>query len=269
MTEPETAENLRPDAAEAAQALASAERDRLPIDPITRRWPRLTVTDAYAVQRANITGRCARGSRVRGHKVGLTSAAMQQMLGVDQPDFGHLLDDMFVPEGGTVPARRYLQPRVEAEIGFTLGADLTGPGVTAEDVLAATATVHPAIEIIDSRIADWQITLIDTVADNGSSGGVVLGPGTPLAELNTPLTDLGGELLIDGTVAESGTGAAVLGHPAAAVAWLANTLAEFGATLATGHVVLPGAIARAVTVSRGTRASANFDQLGTASVTFT
>ncbi len=252
--------------AELAGRLADAERRRVPIPPLTGTVPGLSVPDAYAVQQVNIARRVAEGARIIGHKVGLTSAAMQRMLGVDQPDFGHLLDTMVV--SGTVAAADYLQPRAEVEIAFVLRAPLRGPGVTVDDVLAATDHVRAAIEIIDSRIADWRITLADTVADNASSAGVVLGERrVPLDGLD--LAALEGRTLVDGEVAERGRGTAVLGHPAAAVAWLADTLGRRGAGLEPGHVVLPGAFARAVPVAPGTRITADVDALGGTEVIFT
>ncbi|MEU1799731.1 fumarylacetoacetate hydrolase family protein [Streptomyces sp. NPDC019937] len=253
---------------EAARLLREAERRVTPIDPLSELLPGLTVADAYAVQRDNITRRLAAGATVVGHKVGLTAAAMRQLLGVDEPDFGHLLDDMVHPDGGTVPAARYCAPRIEPEICFRLAEPLRGPGVTVEDVLAATEAVAPALEIVDSRIRDWKITLADTVADNASSAGLVHGAWTPLAEapdLAAVLVDL----VVDGERVASGSGGEVLGHPAAAVAWLANTLADFGTALRSGHLVLPGTMTGAPFVSAGRRIEARFGGLGPVSVTFT
>ncbi len=252
--------------AELAAALADAERRRAPIPPLTETVPAFGVRDAYAVQRINVARRVAGGARIIGHKVGLTSPAMQRMLGVDEPDFGHLLDTMVV--SGTAAAAGYLQPRAEVEIAFILREPLRGPGVTVDDVLAATAHVCAAIEIIDSRIADWRITLADTVADNASSAGVVLSERrVPVDGLD--LAALEGRTLVDGRVAERGRGTAVLGHPAAAVAWLADTLGRHGTGLEQGHVVLPGAFARAVPVVAGTRVTADIDALGDTEVIFT
>jgi 2-oxopent-4-enoate hydratase len=252
--------------ADLSAALADAQRRRVPIPPLTGTAPGLTVEDAYEVQRIGVAERVAAGARIIGHKVGLTSPAMQRMLGVDQPDFGHLLDTMVVY--GTTPVAGYLQPRAEVEIAFVLRATLRGPGVTVADVLAATGHVCAAIEIIDSRIADWRITLPDTVADNASSAGVVLsGRRVPVNGLE--LAALEGRTLVDGRVAERGPGSAVLGNPAAAVAWLANTLGPLGTSLSAGHVVLPGAFARAVPVTAGTRVTADIDALGDVEVVFT
>jgi len=253
---------------EACRLLREAERNVAPIDPLTELMPGLEVADAYAVQRDNIARRLAAGATVVGHKVGLTAAAMRQLLGVDEPDFGHLLDDMVHRDGGTVPAARYCAPRIEPEICFRLAAPLRGPGVTVEDVLAATDAVAPALEIVDSRIRDWKITLADTVADNASSAGLVRGAWTPLAEA-PDLATVVADLVVDGEPVASGSGREVLGHPAAAVAWLANTLAGFGTALEPGHLVLPGTMTGAPFVSPGQRIEARFSGLGPVSVTFT
>jgi 2-keto-4-pentenoate hydratase len=159
-----------------AADLAEAERTRVPMAPLTAAHPDIDVVDAYEIQLINIRQRIAEGATVAGHKVGLSSKAMQEMMGVDEPDYGHLLADMEVFEDVAVPAGRYLFPRVEVEVGFILADDLPGAGCTEDDVLAATAAFVPAIELIDTRITDWKIALCDTIADNASSAGWVLGP---------------------------------------------------------------------------------------------
>jgi 2-keto-4-pentenoate hydratase len=251
----------------AAAALAAAERDRTPIGPPAEKWPGLDEVDAYEIQLINARERLATGGVVRGHKVGLTSQAMQQMLGVREPDYGHLFADMFVADGGTLTAADLCYPRAEIEVAFVLGDTLTGPGVTVADVLRATAFVRPAIEIIDSRVRDWQITLPDTIADNASSARVVLGANaTPPDGID--LRSLGCVLRRNGEVAETGTSGAVLGNPAAAVAWLAGKLGQFGMTLNAGHVVMPGACTRAIDVCAGDIIQGEFDELGSVSVGF-
>ncbi|MBV9513217.1 MAG: 2-keto-4-pentenoate hydratase, partial [Mycobacteriaceae bacterium] len=160
---------------ELAADLAQAERSRVPIAPLTEKNPTIDVVDAYQIQLVNIRRRVAEGARVVGHKVGLSSKAMQQMMGVDEPDYGHLLDEMEVAADRPVRADRYLYPRVEVEVGFILGDDLPGAECTEADVLAATAAFAPSIELIDTRITDWKIKLCDTIADNASSAGFVLG----------------------------------------------------------------------------------------------
>ena len=253
--------------AEAARLLRRAEDHVAPIDPLSALLPGLDLADAYAIQQDNIARRLADGATVVGHKVGLTAATMQQLLGVDEPDFGHLLDDMVHRSGAALLAAHYCRPRVEPEICFRLARQLRGPGITVEDVLDATEAVAPALEIVDSRIRDWKITLVDTVADNASSAGLVCGPWTPLVyapDLATVTVDL----LVDNARVASGSGKEVLGHPAAAVAWLANTLADFGTALEPGHVVLPGAMTTAPFVGAGRQIEARFSGLGPVSVTF-
>lgn len=252
---------------EVAAVLDAAARDRRAVPPPVESWPGLTVADAYAIQRATIRRRLAAGATVRGHKVGLTSLAMQRQLGIDTPDFGHLLSDMEVADGGRVPRDRFLAPRVEIEIAFRLGRPLKGPGVTPDEVRAATAEVHAAIEIIDSRVADWRIGLVDTVADNASSGAYVLAAhGRPVDAVD--LTAVAGVLRVNGVDAAAGTGAAVLGDPARAVAWLADTLAGFGDGLDAGEIVLSGACTAAVAVAAGDTVEGEFDGLGRVAVAF-
>jgi len=251
----------------AAEALAVAERERAPIEPPTESWPGLDAADAYAIQLLNARARADAGGTVRGHKVGLTSRAMQQMLGVDEPDYGHLFDDMFVVEGDSLEAAAFCHPRVEIEVAFVLGEAVAGPGVTVAEVLRKTAFVLPAIEVIDSRVRDWRITLPDTIADNASSARVVLG-GKPTLLAGVDVRVLGGILRRRGEIVETGAAGAVLGNPATAVAWLANKLADFGGRLEPGHVVMPGACARAVDVEAGDAIRAEFDVLGSVEVRF-
>jgi 2-keto-4-pentenoate hydratase len=254
--------------AEAAEALAVAERERAPIEPLTERWPALDVDDAYDIQLRNVTRRQGAGLTVRGHKVGLTSRAMQEMLGVDEPDYGHLLDEMFVSESGEVRASDLCSPRIEPEIAFVLDQPLRGPGVTVADVLRATAFVVPALEIIDSRIRDWRITLADTIADNASSARAVLA-GRGVAPDVLDLRLVGVVLRRNGEIVETGATGAVLGNPVVAVAWIANKLHQFGAELQPGQVVLPGSCTRAVDVAPGDRIRADFDGVGHVTMRFT
>ncbi|MEU0492313.1 fumarylacetoacetate hydrolase family protein [Nocardiopsis sp. NPDC006139] len=252
---------------EAARALREADLSVRPVEPPSRTHPGLDVADAYDIQLRNIAARVGEGARTVGYKVGLTSRVVQELLGVDEPDFGHLLDDMVVEDGATVDASRYCAPRAEPEICFRLARGLRGPGVTAADVLAATDAVAPALEIADSRVRDWEITLVDTVADNASAGALVHGPWTPLSEV-PDLAALTAELYIDGESVARGEGKAVLGHPAEAVAWLADGLAGIGAALEPGQVVLSGSITTAPFVTAGHRVEARFDALGAVSVSF-
>lgn len=252
----------------AATSLARAEQDRSPIAPLTETYPDLDVVDAYDIQLLQIRDKLAAGAAIRGHKVGLTSKAMQTMMGVDEPDYGHLLDTMFVYEGLGIEARALCAPRVEIEVAFVLGAPLSGPHCTVADVLAATAYVAPSIEIVDSRIRDWKIALADTIADNASSARVVLG-GRRTRLDGLDLRTLGGVLRKNGEIVATGAAGAVLGNPAIAVAWLANKVHSFGVTLGAGHVILPGACTRAFDVSAGDAIEADFDVLGHVSVRFT
>ena len=247
--------------------LRQAEVRAAPVEPLSEMFPGLDLADAYAVQQGNIAERVAAGARIVGHKVGLTAVAMQQLLGVNEPDFGHLLDDMVHADGNTVTAAHYIQPRIEPEICFRLAAPLRGPGVTVQDVLAATEAVAPALEIVDSRIRDWKITLADTVADNASSAGLVCGAWTPICRA-PDLAAITVDLFIDGEPVAAGSGREVLGHPSAAVAWLADTLASFGSGLEPGHLVLPGAMTTAPFVSAGQRVEARFSALGRVSAIF-
>jgi 2-keto-4-pentenoate hydratase len=252
----------------AADALWEADRTQQTIAPLTETFPGFDVVDAYETQLVNVRRRMAAGEVVRGHKVGLSAKAMQQMLGVHEPDYGHLFDSMFVYEADEVPASRFCQPRAEIEVAFVLGRPLAGPGVTVADVLRATECVVPSVEIVDSRIADWRLTIADTVADNASSGAVVLGArATRLTDVDPAL--IGAVLRRNGELVETGCSGAVLGNPVTAVAWLANKVAAFGVTLEAGHVVLPGSCTRMVPVGAGDVVRADFDRLGHVSVRFT
>lgn len=251
-----------------ANALRRAKQTATTISPLTETYPELTVEDAYAVQVEQVTAWTAAGRKIIGYKVGLTSRAMQEQIGVDQPDYGHLFVDMMQYEHGRFDLDQLISPRVEPEIAFVLRSPLRGPGITPEDVLAAIDYAVASLEIVDSRIADWRIRLEDTVADNGSAAEVVLGT------VHVPATslDLAGlevRLSVNGVEVSRGTGAAVLGSPLNAVAWLANTLGEHGVTLEAGHLILPGAMVASASASAGDVMTADFDHLGSVSATFT
>ena len=250
-----------------AEALWEAERSRVPISPLSEIHAGITVEDAYAVQGLNLERRLTGGARLLGRKVGLTAKAMQQMLEVDEPDYGALMDDMFIEEGDTVDLGTLIAPRIEGELAFVLGHDLIGPGVTAVAAARAVAGVTPALEIIDSRIANWKITLADTVADNASCGRVMLSGGlTSIDGLDLRL--IGMALERNGEIVETGAGAAVLGNPLRCVAWLANKLAQFGEGLRAGDVVLAGALHRAVELHAGDVIRAEFAHLGAVTAHF-
>lgn len=250
-----------------ADALRHAEEAREPIPPLTETDPALEVEDAYAIQTANVECRLGAGGVIVGRKIGITSKPMQEMLGVSEPDYGALLADMGVDDGGDVSLGTLIQPKIEAEIAFLMGEDLTGPGITATRAMPAVAGVLPALEIIDSRIADWRIGLVDTVADNASAARFAVGTKlTPLPGLDLRLEGMA--LYRDGTPVETAAGAAVLGNPLHAVAWLANKLAEFGTRLKAGDVVLAGAMHRALPVAGGEVYRADFASLGSVTVSF-
>ncbi|MHA6782110.1 2-keto-4-pentenoate hydratase [Pseudonocardia saturnea] len=252
---------------ELADELWEADRSAKPVAPLTERHPDLVISDAYAVQTLNIARRTAAGQRVIGRKVGLTSLPMQKMLGVDEPDFGVLTDEMVVEDGDLIDLGRLVQPRVEAELAFVMAEDLAGPGVTTARALAAIEGALPAVEVVDSRVADWKIKLVDTVADNASSGLIVLGGRMrPVRDLDLRL--LGVVVSRHGQMIDSGAGAAALGNPARCVAWLANTLGAFGEGLRAGDVVLPGAVHKMVPVAPGDVFRAEFAHLGAVTVRF-
>jgi 2-keto-4-pentenoate hydratase len=253
---------------EMSAALIQARRDQQPIAPLSERYPDLSVDDAYLVQQAVVQERVSSGHSVVGWKVGLTSRAMQEMLGVDEPDYGALTSDMILSDGAQISRAGLIAPRIEAEIAFVLAEPLKGPGVTARDVRRATLGVAAALEVIDSRIVDWRIRLVDTVADLASSARIVLSPHVvSLADFDLRL--LGVVLSRNGVVQETGAGAAVLGDPLEAVAWTANRLGELGVTLDAGAVVMPGALHRAVAASAGDSFEARFDRLGPVALHFT
>jgi 2-oxopent-4-enoate hydratase len=236
--------------------------------PPSEQHPEMTVADAYAVQLGYISRRMAAGAQLRGHKVGCTNPVIQRLFNVYQPDYGQLLDDMVLPGGVMLSMSKLIQPRVEPEIAFFLKEPLRGPGVTQEQVLRAVESVVPCFEIIDSRIVDWRIKFVDTVADNGSSARCILGQ--PMKEFGGLDLRLAGVVLEkNGEVVATGAGAATLGHPAAAVAWLANTLASHGQYLEKGHVVLPGALTTAVPAQAGDFFEASFAGIGSVQCRFT
>ncbi|KKM11359.1 2-keto-4-pentenoate hydratase [Clostridiales bacterium PH28_bin88] len=250
-----------------AGRLLVAERTREPITALTDEFKDITIDDAYQVQLKVIKAKVNEKNPVVGKKIGLTSLAMQNLLGVYEPDYGHLLSNIEVVDGGVIRLGDLMQPKVEAEVAFLLKKDLSGPGVSVSDVLRATEAVVPSLEIVDSRVKDWKIKIQDTIADNASSARFVLGGRlTPLDNLDLTLTGL--VFKRNGEVLSTAAGAAVLGHPAAAVAWLANKLAEFEITLKAGEVVLSGAFTAAVAPVAGDYFEACFDRLGTASVRF-
>ena len=257
--------------AEAARLLREAERCRVAVAPLVETFPGIDVVDAYEIQLINIRRRLEAGERVYGHKVGLSSEVMQKMMGVDEPDYGHLLDTMVYPEGTPIDTSRFCLPRIEVEIGYVLGATLPGEGCTERDVLDATEYIVPSIELIDSRIEDWRIGLADTIADNASSAGITLGRG----RVEPSKVDIGAVSAVlwkqtsggDEEIAR-GDASAVLGDPTRAVAWLARKVASFGVRLEAGHVILPGSCTRAIDARPGDVFRADFSDIGSVTVEF-
>ena len=250
-----------------AQRLWDAEHDVRPIAPLTDEYPDMTPDDAFEVQLVNIRRKLDGGARVTGHKVGLASEAMQQMMGVDEPDYGHLLDTMEYREGEKIEAGRFCFPRVEVEVGFVLGADIPPEGCTQAEAAEAIEWVVPSIELIDSRIRDWTIKLADTIADNASSCGYVLGrQRVPLADIDVAAIEA--TLFKNGEFLASGRSDAVLGNPLNSVGWLAATVAKFGVRLRKGDVILPGTAIRAMDVAPGDTFRAEFAGLGEVTADF-
>lgn len=256
----------------AAELLWAAERDLAPVDPLTETFPGIDAVDAYEIQLINIRRKIAAGARVRGHKVGLSSPVMQQMMGVDEPDYGHLLDSMVLSGEAPIPAGKYCYPRIEVEIGYVLGSALPGADCTEQDVLAATEYIVPSLELIDSRITNWQIKLPDTIADNASSAGVILGEArrtpTELAERGIDLANIDAVLYSGDQEVARGNTSAVLGNPTWCVAWLARKVASFGVKLEAGHLIIPGSCTRAIDAKPGTAFRAEFAGLGTVTAEF-
>ena len=237
------------------------------LDPLSSRHPDITIEDAYAIQQRLIARRLGAGERVVGKKIGVTSQAVMNMLGVFQPDFGILLDGMVYNEGQPIEARTLIQPKAEGEIAFVLKKDLMGPGVTAADVMAATEGVMACFEIVDSRIRDWKIQIQDTVADNASCGVFVLGD-RAVDPRHIDLSTCGMVLEKNGEIIGTGAGAAALGSPVNAVTWLVNTLGQLGIGMKAGEVILSGALAAMSPAKAGDNFRVSIGGLGSCSVRF-
>jgi 2-keto-4-pentenoate hydratase len=249
------------DAPAKARALYDARRKKVPIPPFTDAEPGLDMADGYAVQQELVSLLLADGDRVIGHKVGLTSKPMQELIGVDSPDYGPVLASVLYLDGDTIPRAEFIAPRIEAEIVFVLGERLHGPGVTVTAARAAIAGAVAGVEIVDSRIVDWRIRLADTVADLASQGAVAVSSKiVPLDGFDARL--LGVTLTRNGEVVDTGAGAAALGDPVAVVAWLANVLGEKGVSLEPGQLIMTGGLHAAVQMNEGDVFRAEFDRLG-------
>jgi 2-oxo-hept-3-ene-1,7-dioate hydratase len=257
----------------AAERLHAAEKTRRQIRQLSLEFPTITIEDAYAIQQAWIEIKLAEGRVVRGHKIGLTSKAMQSALLIDEPDSGVLLDDMFFADGGLVPSDRFIGTRVEAELAFIMKTRLAGPGCTLFDVLNATDFVVPALEILDTRIERVDpVTkatrkIFDTIADNAANAGIVLG-GRPLRPLDADLRWIGALCYRNGQLEETGLAAGVLNHPATSVAWLANKIAPLGLALEPGQVVLAGSFIRPIETRKGDTIQADYGPYGSVSCYF-
>lgn len=256
-----------------AAEVADAERTKVPAPQISRRHPDLTIEDAYAIQAAGVRLAADSGRVIKGRKIGLTSTVMQQALGIDEPDYGVIYDDMFHDDGSTVPMGLFIAPRIEVELAFVLGAELSGPDCTLYDVLRATEVVTPAIEILDARIqmtdpdTGGSRTIIDTISDNAADAGIVCG-GRPVRPFDVDLRRVAAVVYRNAAVEDTGVAAAVLNHPAHGVAWLANRLFPHGVTLEEGLVILSGSFIKPIWVRSGDTFHADFGSLGTVSVQF-
>jgi 2-keto-4-pentenoate hydratase len=245
-----------------AKALYEARRSRVPIPPF---GAGLGADEGYLIQQELVALLLADGDRIVGHKVGLTSEPMQRLIGMDSPDYAPVLASTVYPSGAAVSLGGFIQPKIEAEIGFVLGESLRGPGVSVLDAARAVAGVAAAVEIVDSRIEDWRITLADTIADLASNGAVATsGLVVPLSDVDPK--SVGMALSRNGSVIDTGTGAAPLGDPLTVVAWLANTLGAVGVALEPGHLIMTGALHAAVPMTAGDVFHAEFDVLGSVTV---
>ncbi len=251
---------------QAVEILLNAERECKQAKLLTESFPHIQIEDSYAISSAVAKHKVLQGARLIGHKVGLTSKAMQASSNINEPDYGHLLDFMLIAEGAKVPHASFCKPRVEVELAFVLGQPLKGPGISLIDVLRATDYVVPALEIVDARLLD-QRKICDTVADNGAAAGLVLG-GRPIKPMDVDLRWVSALLYRNSEIEETGVAAGVLGHPALGVAWLANKLGQHGVGLEAGHIVLSGSFTRVVFARKGDTLFGDFGPLGSVCVQF-
>ena len=254
------------DRAKAADRLMSAAAERKQAEQLSKTWPAIDFDDAYAIQAETIRRRVASGRKIVGHKIGLTSKAMQRSSGIDEPDYGVLLDDMVFADGAKIKAANFCVPRVEVELCFVLAKPLKGPGIGLIDVLRATEYVVPSLELIDARLQDPR-KIFDTISDNGAAAGIVLG-GRPVGPTEVDLRWVGCALYKNGEVEETGLASGVMGHPAMGIAWLANKVGPHGVTLEPGHMMLAGSFTRPVWVVPGDTVHADFGPLGNVTVQF-
>jgi 2-oxo-hept-3-ene-1,7-dioate hydratase len=251
---------------QAADALLEAGRTRQPIRQVSQTWPAMDIDDAYAVQKLWADSKVAQGARIVGHKIGLTSRAMQMASKMTEPDYGMLMDDMLFTDGARIPAAGFHAPRLEVELAFVLGKPLGGKHVTIYDVLDATAYVTPALEIIDYR-TEVPRAIVDTIADNAAAAAMVTG-GRVVKPMDIDLRWVSATLSKNGVIEESGVSAAIMGHPAMGIVWLANKLALHGITMQPGHILLAGSFTRPTAVAAGDTIHADFGPLGSIGVSF-
>ncbi len=250
----------------AADILMNAQKERKQAVQLSVTFPHITIEDSYAISTEVANRKIAAGAKLIGHKVGLTSKAMQRSSMIDEPDFGFILDDQMIADGAKVKHADYCKPRVEVELAFVMGKRLIGPGVGLAEVLRATEYVIPAIEIVDARLQD-QRKIFDTVADNGAAAGIALG-GRPVGPMDVDLRWVGGIMYRNSEIEETGLAAGVLGHPALGVAWLANKLGTVGTALEPGHIVLAGSFTRVVFAQKGDTLHADLGPLGGIAIPF-
>ena len=251
---------------QAADALLEAGRTRQPIRQVSQTWPAMDIEDAYAVQKLWADSKVAQGARIVGHKIGLTSRAMQMASKMTEPDYGMLMDDMLYTDGARIPAAGFHAPRLEVELAFVLGKPLGGKHVTIYDVLDATAYVTPALEIIDYR-TEVPRAIVDTIADNAAAAAMVTG-GRVVKPMDIDLRWVAATLSKNGVIEESGVSAAFMGHPAMGIVWLANKLALHGITMQPGHILLAGSFTRPTAIAAGDTIHADFGPLGAIGVSF-
>jgi len=249
-----------------ATDLLRAERERKPIPQLSKTSPGIEIADAYRIQELWAEARMAEGARLVGHKIGLTSRAMQLASKMTEPDYGCILDDALFNDGAKIPADRFIKPRLEVELAFVMGEDLSGPGVRIYDVLRATEVVVPALEVIDYR-TEVPRAITDTIADNAAFAAIVVG-GRPVRPYDVDIRWVGATLSQNGIIEESGVSAAIMGHPAAGIAWLANKLHIVNAKLKRGQIVLAGSFTRPVDIKKGDVIQVDYGPLGAIGVSF-
>jgi 2-oxo-hept-3-ene-1,7-dioate hydratase len=254
------------DRRKAAEAILKAERERVPCVQLSKTFPDMEIADAYRIQDLWAEARIANGARLAGHKIGLTSRAMQMASKMTEPDYGRILDDALYNDGAQIRTETFIKPRLEVELAFIMGEDLSGPACRVHDVMRATEIVVPALEIIDYR-TELPRAIVDTIADNAAFGAIVLG-GRTIRPFDVDIRWIGATLSQNGIIEESGVSAAIMGHPAAGIAWLVNKLHDVGAGLKKGQVVLGGSFTRPVDIKKGDVIHADYGPLGAIGVSF-